>query len=48
MSWFRKKPTIKEPAKHTPHHISPASKKMLDKAKESAPQKNLHKTVPDK
>ena len=48
MSWFRKKPITKEPPKHTPHHTSPAADKMLDRAKESGPQKNKRKTVPDK
>jgi hypothetical protein len=48
MSWFRKKPKIKEPPKHIPYHTSLATDKMLDRAKESGPQKNKRKTVPDK
>lgn len=40
MSWFKRKPRIKEPAKHLPHHrTSPASEKMLDKAKKTGPEK---------
>jgi len=38
MSWFNRKPRLKEPPKHIPHHRrSPVSEKMLEKAKLSGP-----------
>lgn len=41
MSWFKRKPRIKEPIKHTPpHRSSPASKKMLDEAKKTGPDRD--------
>jgi hypothetical protein len=44
MSWFKRKPRIKEPAKHLPHHrTSPASEKMLDEAKKLGPEKKSSK-----
>lgn len=40
MSWFKRKPRIKEPAKHLPHHrTSPASEKMAEEAKKLGPSK---------
>jgi len=39
MSWFRRKPKIKEPQKHFPHHRrSPISEKMLEEAKQTGPK----------
>jgi hypothetical protein len=44
MSWFKRKPRIKEPVKHLPHHrTSPASEKMLDEAKKLGPEKTSSK-----
>ena len=41
MSWFRRKPKIKEPQKHFPHHRrSPISEKMLEEAKLTGPNKD--------
>ena len=39
MSWFKRKPHLKAPPHHHPHHTSPATVKALEKAKESAPIK---------
>jgi hypothetical protein len=39
MSWFKRKPHLKAPPQQHPHHISPATAKALEKAKESAPKK---------
>lgn len=46
MSWFKRKPHLKAPPQHHPHHISPATAKALEKAKESAP--NKQPTLPAK
>lgn len=48
MSWFKKRPIIKEAPNRRPHHTSPAADKMMDKAKEAGPQKNLPKPTRDK
>lgn len=34
MSWFKRRPRIKEPEKLIPHHFSPLSEKALKEAKE--------------
>ena len=39
MSWFKRKPHLKAPPQHYPHHTSPATLKALEKAKETAPPK---------
>jgi len=39
MSWFKRKPHLKAPPQHHPHHTSPATLKALEKAKETAPSK---------
>jgi hypothetical protein len=36
MSWFRRRPRIKEPEKLTPHHSSPFARKAMEEAKELA------------
>lgn len=36
MSWYNRKPKIKEPAKRIPHHrMSPATERILKELKES-------------
>jgi hypothetical protein len=37
MSWYNRKPRIKEPPKLSPHHTSPITEKMLDEAKKLGP-----------
>lgn len=40
MSWFKRKPRLKEPVKHLPHHrTSPATEKMAEEAKKLGPAK---------
>jgi hypothetical protein len=39
MSWFKRKPHLKAPLQQHPHHTSPATLKALEKAKETAPNK---------
>ena len=34
MSWYNRKPRIKEPPKQVPHHKSPMSEKVMKEAKE--------------
>lgn len=34
MSWYNRKPRIKEPPKQVPHHYSPMAEKALKEAKE--------------
>ena len=48
MSWFKRRPTIKEHIQRKPQYTSPASNKMLEKAKESRPQNTKQQTTPDK
>lgn len=38
MSWFKRRPRVKEPPKLVPHHSSPIARKMLEEAKESSPK----------
>ena len=33
MSWFNRRPRVKEPQKLTPHHSSPIAQKMLEEVK---------------
>jgi hypothetical protein len=35
MSWFNRRPRVKEPPKHTPHRTSPIAEKVLKEAKKS-------------
>ena len=35
MSWFKRRPRVKEPPKLIPHHTSPIARKMLEEAKET-------------
>ena len=37
MSWFRRKPRLKEPSKLVPHRSSPIAESMLDEAKAKGP-----------
>lgn len=50
MSWFRRRPTLKEPPKHMPHHRnSPMSERFLEETKERINPKltdNLLKNKP--
>lgn len=40
MSWFKRRPHIKEPEKLHPHRTSPASDQASEKAKETGPTKS--------
>ena len=48
MSWYNRKPRIKEKPKHLPHHYtSPIGDKMMEEAKKTGPSKNSQdKTIP--
>jgi hypothetical protein len=35
MSWFKRRPRIKEQPKQAPHHTSPITERLLDDAKEA-------------
>jgi len=48
MSWFKRRPTIKEHTQRKPHHTSPASDKMFEKTKESRPKNTSKQPKPDK
>jgi len=48
MSWFKRRPTTKEPIHRRPQHSSPASEKMFQKTKESSPQNTSKQPKPDK
>ena len=39
MSWYNRKPRIKEPPKQIPHHTSPATERMMEEAKKSIREK---------
>lgn len=39
MSWFKRKPKLKEAPKRQPHHYSPISEKLMEEAKKVGPQK---------
>lgn len=40
MSWYNRKPRLKEPPKHLPHHwTSPIAYKMMEEAKKTGPSK---------
>ena len=39
MSWFKRRPHVKEPEKTHPHRTSPASEEAKDKAKLTGPSK---------
>jgi hypothetical protein len=42
MSWFKRKPRLKEPSKPSaPHRTSPATKKMMEEAKKTGPKDSL-------
>jgi hypothetical protein len=40
MSWFKRRPRVKEPVKQTPHHTSPLSQKLLKEQKEAVKPKS--------
>ena len=40
MSWFKRRPHVKEPEKLHPHRTSPASDLAKEKAQETGPTKN--------
>ena len=40
MSWFNRRPRVKEPPKLTPHHLSPLSRKILQEQKQAVAPKN--------
>jgi hypothetical protein len=44
MSWYNRKPRIKEPPKLVVHHTSPIAEKMLDEAKKLGPKSKQVKT----
>jgi hypothetical protein len=39
MSWFNRRPKIKEPLKQTPHLSSPITDRKLEEAKDRGPKK---------
>jgi hypothetical protein len=44
MSWYKRKPRIKESPKHLPHHrSSPISNKIMEEAKKTGPSNNEEK-----
>lgn len=44
MSWFNRKPRLKEPSRPSaPHRTSPVSEKILKEAKKLGPKKKLKK-----
>ena len=43
MSWFRRRPRLKEPSKLVPHRSSPIADSMMDEAKERGPAKKESK-----
>ena len=43
MSWFRHKPTPKNPPVYPPKDVSPASQRMLEKAKKAGPKNYKNK-----
>ena len=38
MSWYNRKPRIKEPPQLIPHHTSPITERILDEAKKLGPK----------
>jgi hypothetical protein len=45
MSWYNRKPRIKEPPKLAPHHTSPITDRMLDEAKKLGPKNKRVKST---
>jgi len=47
MSWFKRKPRLKEPLKHVPHHrTSPVTDRLMEEAKKTGlPKKDKKKEV---
>lgn len=44
MSWFKRRPRRHEPVHHSPRHrSSPASQRMFEEAKKTAPEKKEQK-----
>lgn len=44
MSWFKRKPHVKEPPKHLPHkHHSPTTERMMEETKKTGPDKEPKK-----
>jgi hypothetical protein len=48
MSWFKRRPRIKEPAKLVPHHTSPLAEKIRKEAKEATNPTPKKKTAKPK
>jgi hypothetical protein len=48
MSWFKRRPHIKEPEKTHPHRTSPATEQAQEKAKEAGPKKPKAKPKKEK
>jgi hypothetical protein len=46
MSWFKRRPRVKEQPKQAPHHTSPFTEKMLEESKKNGPK--LKKLKKDK
>lgn len=44
MSWFKRRPRIKEQPKQAPHHTSPFTEKMMEESKKRAPKKKEKKS----
>lgn len=40
MSWYKRRPRIKEPPKSAPHHTSPMAEKILEESKKRGPKKD--------
>lgn len=42
MSWYKRKPKVREQPKHLPHRVSsPIADRMMEAAKKTGPSKNL-------
>jgi hypothetical protein len=39
MSWYNRRPRIKEPPKQTPHHTSPTTERIVEESKKSIKEK---------
>jgi hypothetical protein len=47
MSWYNRKPRIKEQPKHLPHHYtSPIADKIMEEAKKTGPSKTTQQKIP--
>ncbi len=45
MSWFKRKPKLKEPPKHLPHkHYSPTTERLMEESKKTGPSKEHKKS----